>query len=40
MSEHFDLAVIGSGPGGYRAAILGSLRGLKVTIIEKADWGG
>jgi len=40
MSEHFDLAVIGSGPGGYRAAILGSLRGLKVAIIEKADWGG
>jgi len=40
MSEHFDLAVIGSGPGGYRAAILGALRGLNVAIIEKADWGG
>jgi len=40
MSEHFDLAIIGSGPGGYRAAILGALRGLSVAIIEKADWGG
>ena len=39
MSE-FDLAVIGSGPGGYRAAVLASLRGLKVAIIEKAQWGG
>lgn len=35
-----DLAVIGSGPGGYRAAVLGALRGLSVVIIEKADWGG
>jgi dihydrolipoamide dehydrogenase len=40
MSEHFDLAVIGSGPGGYRAAVLGALRGLEVAIIEKAEWGG
>lgn len=40
MSKQYDLAVIGSGPGGYRAAILASLRGLSVAIIEKADWGG
>ena len=40
MSNSFDLAVIGSGPGGYRAAILAALRGLSVAIIEKADWGG
>jgi dihydrolipoamide dehydrogenase len=40
MSEQFDLCVIGSGPGGYRAAILGALRGLKVAIIERGDWGG
>lgn len=39
MSE-FDLIVIGSGPGGYRAAVLAKLRGLSVAIIEKADWGG
>ena len=39
MSE-FDLIVIGSGPGGYRAAVLAKLRGLSVAIIEKAEWGG
>lgn len=32
--------MIGSGPGGYRAAVLGALRGLKVTIVEKNAWGG
>jgi dihydrolipoamide dehydrogenase len=36
----FDLVVIGSGPGGYRAAVLAALRGLKVAVIEKGDWGG
>ncbi|MCG5500634.1 dihydrolipoyl dehydrogenase family protein [Ectothiorhodospira lacustris] len=39
LPDH-DLAVIGSGPGGYRAAVLGALRGLSVVIIEKSDWGG
>lgn len=38
--ERFDLAVIGSGPGGYRAAVLGALRGLKVAIVERGVWGG
>lgn len=36
----FDLLIIGSGPGGYRAAVLGALRGLKVAVIEKGVWGG
>jgi dihydrolipoamide dehydrogenase len=36
----FDLAVVGSGPGGYRAAVLGALRGLKVAIVEQGVWGG
>jgi len=40
MTDIFDLAVIGSGPGGYRAAVLGALRGLNVVIIERAEWGG
>ena len=39
MHTH-DLIVIGSGPGGYRAAVLGKLRGLDVGIVEKAAWGG
>lgn len=38
--REFDLVVIGSGPGGYRAAVLGALRGLSVAIVEKAEWGG
>jgi dihydrolipoamide dehydrogenase len=36
----FDVVVIGSGPGGYRAAVLAALRGLKTAIIERGDWGG
>ena len=42
MQDHyaFDLLVIGSGPGGYRAAVLGALRGLKVALVEGAEWGG
>ncbi|MFW6348880.1 MAG: dihydrolipoyl dehydrogenase family protein [Thiohalospira sp.] len=40
MANQYDLAIIGSGPGGYRAAVLGALRGLKVAIVEKDTWGG
>ena len=36
----YDLIVIGSGPGGYRAAVLAAMRGFKVGIVEKAEWGG
>jgi dihydrolipoamide dehydrogenase len=36
----FDLIVIGSGPGGYVAAIRASQLGLKVAVIEKAEIGG
>ncbi len=35
-----DLLIIGSGPGGYRAATLAALRGLSVGIVEKGIWGG
>jgi dihydrolipoamide dehydrogenase len=38
--DTFDLVVIGSGPGGYRAAVLGALRGLSVAIVERGVWGG
>ena len=37
---NFDLIVIGSGPGGYVAAIRASQLGLKTAIIEKAELGG
>ena len=35
-----DLAVIGSGPGGYVAAIHAARMGAKVAIVEEKDWGG
>jgi dihydrolipoamide dehydrogenase len=36
----FDIAVIGSGPGGYVAAIRASQLGKSVAIIEKSELGG
>jgi dihydrolipoamide dehydrogenase len=39
-SMSYDLIVIGSGPGGYVAAIRASQLGLKTAIIEKAELGG
>jgi dihydrolipoamide dehydrogenase len=36
----YALIVIGSGPGGYHAAIRGAQLGLKVACIEKAEVGG
>ncbi len=36
----FDLIVIGSGPGGYVAAIRASQLGLKTAVVEKAEVGG
>ena len=37
---NFDLAVIGSGPGGYVAAIRASQLGMNVAVIERAELGG
>ena len=36
----FDLVIIGSGPGGYVAAIRGAQLGLNVAVIEKEALGG
>src|SRR6187397_217586 len=36
----YDVIVIGSGPGGYVAAIRASQLGLKTAIVEKAEIGG
>ncbi|MCK5822141.1 MAG: dihydrolipoyl dehydrogenase [Bacteroidales bacterium] len=36
----YNLVVIGSGPGGYVAAIRASQLGMKVAVIEKAELGG
>jgi dihydrolipoamide dehydrogenase len=38
--SNYDLIVLGSGPGGYVAAIRGAQLGLKVAIIERENLGG
>lgn len=39
-SKHFDIAVIGSGPGGYPAAIKAAQNGKTVALIEVKEAGG
>ena len=40
MADQYDLLVLGSGPGGYVAAIRASQLGLKVAIVERELLGG
>lgn len=40
MAKEFDVCVIGSGPGGYVAAIRASQLGMKTAIVEKRHLGG
>ncbi len=40
MSDRFDLVIIGSGPGGYVAAIRASQLGLATAIVERERLGG
>ena len=40
MSSHFDVVVLGAGPGGYVAAIRAAQLGLTTAIVEKKYWGG
>ncbi|HEY4003777.1 MAG TPA: dihydrolipoyl dehydrogenase [Pseudonocardia sp.] len=37
---HFDLVVLGAGPGGYVAAIRAAQLGHQVAIVEQKYWGG
>jgi len=37
---NYDLIVIGSGPGGYVAAIRASQLGMKVAVVERTELGG
>ncbi|RWR05466.1 dihydrolipoyl dehydrogenase [Paenirhodobacter populi] len=39
-SKPFDMIVIGSGPGGYVAAIRGAQLGLNVAVVEREHLGG
>ncbi len=40
MSAKYNVIVIGSGPGGYVAAIRASQLGMKVAVVERAEVGG
>jgi dihydrolipoamide dehydrogenase len=40
VAEHYDVVVIGAGPGGYVAAIRAAQLGLKTAVVEKQYWGG
>lgn len=40
MAENFDLIIVGSGPGGYVAAIRASQLGLKTAVVERDALGG
>ncbi|MCH2114873.1 MAG: dihydrolipoyl dehydrogenase [Pirellulales bacterium] len=40
MSQHYDLLVVGAGPGGYVAALKGAQLGARVAIVEKHHLGG
>ncbi|HET7356863.1 MAG TPA: dihydrolipoyl dehydrogenase [Nocardioidaceae bacterium] len=40
MSEHFDVVVLGAGPGGYVAAIRAAQLGKNVAVVESKYWGG
>ncbi len=40
MADHYDVVVLGAGPGGYVAAIRASQLGKKVAVVEKQYWGG
>ena len=40
MAQVYDLIVIGSGPGGYVAAIRASQLGLKCAVVERESLGG
>ncbi|HUJ77231.1 MAG TPA: dihydrolipoyl dehydrogenase [bacterium] len=39
-TERYDVAIIGSGPGGYVAGIRAAQRGLKSVVVEKERLGG
>src|SRR5882757_8078761 len=40
MSDHYDVVVLGAGPGGYVAAIRAAQLGLNTAVVEPKYWGG
>jgi dihydrolipoamide dehydrogenase len=40
VTQHFDVVVLGAGPGGYVAAIRAAQLGLTTAVVEEKYWGG
>jgi dihydrolipoamide dehydrogenase len=40
MSSHYDVVVLGAGPGGYTAAVRAAQLGLRAAVVEEKYWGG
>ncbi|MHC4982994.1 MAG: dihydrolipoyl dehydrogenase [Planctomycetota bacterium] len=40
MSQHFDIVVIGAGPGGYIAALKAAQMGANTAVVEQSHLGG
>lgn len=40
MSTHYDVVVLGAGPGGYTAAVRAAQLGLRTAVVEERYWGG
>lgn len=40
MTSHYDVVVLGAGPGGYVAAIRAAQLGLNTAVVEPKYWGG
>ena len=40
MSPHYDVVVLGAGPGGYTAAVRAAQLGLRSAVVEERYWGG
>jgi dihydrolipoamide dehydrogenase len=40
MSAHYDVVVLGAGPGGYTAAVRAAQLGLRTAVVEERYWGG
>lgn len=39
-ADHFDVVIIGGGPGGYASALYGASAGLNIAMVEKGRLGG